>query len=64
MKAFWAEGKVSEAIQAVREMEDRGIIGTACVYYELARCLCFHGRCQEAIMEVGFTVIKIFAMVH
>lgn len=52
VKAFWAEGKVSEAIQAVREMEDRGIIGTACVYYELARCLCFHGRCQEAITEV------------
>lgn len=62
MKAFWEEGKVSEAIQAVRDMEKRGIIGTPCVYYELARCLCFHGRCQEAIMEVGISIHKSVSM--
>ncbi|CAI9111267.1 OLC1v1011446C1 [Oldenlandia corymbosa var. corymbosa] len=54
VKAFWKEGKVNEAVQAVRDMEKRGIVGVAGVYYELARCLCFHGRCQEAIMEVEF----------
>lgn len=52
VKSFWEEGKVDEAVEAVRDMEVRGIKGTASVYYELACCLCYHGRCQEAIMEV------------
>lgn len=52
VKAFWEEGKVNEALEAVKDMERRGIIGTASVYYELACCLCFHGRCHEAILEV------------
>ncbi|KAL0350488.1 UNVERIFIED_CONTAM: Pentatricopeptide repeat-containing protein, chloroplastic [Sesamum radiatum] len=29
-----------------------GLIGTASVYYELARCLCFYGRWQDAILEI------------
>ncbi|KAG6398188.1 hypothetical protein SASPL_139643 [Salvia splendens] len=51
-KAFWEEGKVDDVVRAVRDMEKRGIIGTRSVYYELARCLCFYGRWQEAIHEV------------
>lgn len=43
VKAFWGEGRVNEAIQAVREMEQRGVVGNASVYYELACCLCYHG---------------------
>lgn len=56
VRAFWEEGKVNEALEAVRDMEQRGIVGTPCVYYELARCLCFHGRYQEAILEVSYSV--------
>lgn len=52
VRAYWEEGKVNEAIKAVRDMEQRGIVGTACVYYELACCLCNNQRWQEAIMEV------------
>lgn len=52
VRAFWEEGKVDEAIKAVRDMEKRGVVGVASVYYELACCLCNKGRCQEAIMEV------------
>ncbi|XP_057784449.1 pentatricopeptide repeat-containing protein At5g67570, chloroplastic [Salvia miltiorrhiza] len=52
VRAFWEEGKVDDAVRAVRDMEKRGIIGTRSVYYELARCLCFYGRWQEAILEV------------
>lgn len=52
VKAFWEEGKVDEAIQVVRDMEQRGVFGAACVYYELACCLCNNGRWQEALLEV------------
>ncbi|GFY86639.1 tetratricopeptide repeat (TPR)-like superfamily protein [Actinidia rufa] len=52
VRAFWEEGKVDEAVQAVRDMERRGVFGTACVYYELACCLCNNGRWQEALLEV------------
>ncbi|EYU44500.1 hypothetical protein MIMGU_mgv1a002053mg [Erythranthe guttata] len=52
VRAFWEEGKVDEAVQAVRDMERRGVIGTASVYYELACCLCFYGRWQDAIFEI------------
>ena len=54
VRAFWEEGKVDEAVQAVRDMERRGVFGTACVYYELACCLCNNGRWQEALLEVSF----------
>ncbi|GMP27710.1 hypothetical protein CsSME_00003582 [Camellia sinensis var. sinensis] len=33
-------------------MEQRGVFGIACVYYELACCLCNNGRWQEAMLEV------------
>lgn len=52
VRAFWEEGKVDEAIKAVRDMERRGVVGIASVYYELACCLCNKGRWQEAMMEV------------
>ncbi|KAA8522591.1 hypothetical protein F0562_013048 [Nyssa sinensis] len=52
VRSFWEEGKVNEAVKAVRDMEQRGIVGAACVYYELACCLCNNGRWQEAMMEV------------
>ncbi|KAL2522495.1 Pentatricopeptide repeat-containing protein [Forsythia ovata] len=52
VKAFWEEGKVDEAVRAVRDMEQRGVVGTASVYYELACCLCYYGRWQEAILEI------------
>ena len=37
---------------AVDEMERRGIVGTAGLYYDLARCLCSAGRCSEALKQV------------
>ncbi|XP_068656834.1 pentatricopeptide repeat-containing protein At5g67570, chloroplastic [Aristolochia californica] len=52
VRAFWEEGKVNDAVEAVREMEQRGVVGIASVYYELACCLCYHGRWQEAMREV------------
>ncbi|KAG9440531.1 hypothetical protein H6P81_020696 [Aristolochia fimbriata] len=52
VKAYWEEGKVHDAVEALREMEQRGVVGIASVYYELACCLCYHGRWQEAMYEV------------
>ncbi|KAH7520306.1 hypothetical protein FEM48_Zijuj08G0130100 [Ziziphus jujuba var. spinosa] len=53
VRAFWGEGKVNEAVEAVRDMEQRGVVGTSSVYYELACCLCCFGRWQDAMVEVG-----------
>ncbi|XP_047310589.1 pentatricopeptide repeat-containing protein At5g67570, chloroplastic [Impatiens glandulifera] len=52
VSALWKENKIVEAIEAVRNMEERGVVGTACVYYELACCLCNNGRWQEAMREI------------
>lgn len=52
MRAFWQEGKVDEAVKAVRDMEQRGVVGVASTYYELACCLCNNGRWQDAMLEV------------
>lgn len=52
VKAFWEEGNVNGAIEAVRDMEQRGVVGSASVYYELACCLCYNGRWQDALVEV------------
>jgi hypothetical protein len=41
-------------------MERRGIVGSASLYYDLARCLCAAGRSHEALMQVLF-VIPIFS---
>jgi len=54
VRTFWKEGKVDEAVKAVRDMERRGVMGTASVYYELACCLCNCGRWQDATLEVLF----------
>lgn len=52
MNTFWREGKTDEAVLAVRDMERRGIVGSASLYYDLARCLSSAGRCQEALAQV------------
>lgn len=52
VKAFWEDGKVNEAVRVVRDMEQRGLVGAACVYYELACCLCNNGRWLEAMVEI------------
>lgn len=49
VNTFWREGKTEEAVLAVKDMERRGIVGSAALYYDLARCLCTSGRCQEAL---------------
>lgn len=55
VQALWREGKIDEAVLAVKDMERRGIVGTASLYYDLARCLCSTGRCQEALLQVFVT---------
>ncbi|GER40980.1 pentatricopeptide repeat-containing protein [Striga asiatica] len=52
VNTFWREGKINEAIMAVEEMERRGIVGNAALYYDLARCLCSAGRCHEALRQI------------
>ncbi|CAA0832250.1 Pentatricopeptide repeat-containing protein -chloroplastic [Striga hermonthica] len=52
VNTFWREGKINEAIMAVEEMERRGIVGNAGLYYDLARCLCSAGRCHEALSQI------------
>ncbi|KAA8537083.1 hypothetical protein F0562_029561 [Nyssa sinensis] len=52
VNTLWREGKTDEAISAIQEMEKRGIVGSAGLYYDLARCLCSAGRCQEALMQI------------
>lgn len=53
VNTLWKEGKTDEALLAVEDMERRGIVGTASLYYDLARCLCSAGRCEEALMQMG-----------
>ncbi|CAJ2655052.1 unnamed protein product [Trifolium pratense] len=52
VNTFWKEGKIDEAVSAVLEMERRGIVGSASLYYDLARCLCAAGRRHEALMQI------------
>ncbi|KAG2599747.1 pentatricopeptide repeat-containing protein At1g30610, chloroplastic-like [Panicum virgatum] len=52
VNALWREGKIDEAVMAVKDMERRGIVGSASLYYDLARCLCSVGRCKEALLQV------------
>lgn len=54
VKTFWKEDKIDKAIDVVRDMEQRGIVRTASVYYELACCLCNKGRWQEAMGQVRY----------
>lgn len=53
VSTLWKEGKTDEALLAVEDMERRGIVGSASLYYDLARCLCSAGRCEEALMQMG-----------
>ncbi|WVZ01699.1 hypothetical protein V8G54_022505 [Vigna mungo] len=52
VNTLWKEGKSDEAILAVQEMENRGIVGSASLYYDLARCLCAAGRSHEALKQI------------
>ncbi|GKV03902.1 hypothetical protein SLEP1_g16137 [Rubroshorea leprosula] len=52
VNTLWKESKIDEAILAIQDMERRGIVGSAAIYYDLARCLCSAGRCQEALIQV------------
>ncbi|KAI9196962.1 hypothetical protein LWI28_028564 [Acer negundo] len=52
VNTLWREGKTDEAVSAVEDMERQGIVGSAALYYDLARCLCSAGRCQEALMQM------------
>ncbi|KAG8055886.1 hypothetical protein GUJ93_ZPchr0001g29489 [Zizania palustris] len=52
INALWREGKIDEAVMAVKNMENRGIVGSASLYYDLARCLCSGGQCKEALLQV------------
>lgn len=52
VRAFWEQGKINEAVEAVNEMEQRGVVGAASVYYELACCLCNNGRWRDAMLQV------------
>jgi len=56
VNTLWKEGKSDEAILAVQEMENRGIVGSASLYYDLARCLCAAGRSYEALKQVLFII--------
>ncbi|KAG6794195.1 hypothetical protein POTOM_003433 [Populus tomentosa] len=49
VNTFWREGETEEAVLAVKDMERQRIVGSAALYYDLARCLCTSGRCQEAL---------------
>ncbi|KAM1561535.1 hypothetical protein ACFX1Z_004649 [Malus domestica] len=50
--ALTYRGKIDEAVSVVHNMERRGIVGYAALYYDFARCLCSAGRCQEALMQI------------
>lgn len=52
VNTLWKEGKTDEAIQTVEDMESRGIVGSAALYYDLARCLCSAGRCNEGLNTI------------
>ncbi|XP_034697014.1 pentatricopeptide repeat-containing protein At1g30610, chloroplastic-like [Vitis riparia] len=52
VNTLWREGKTDKAVLAVQDMEKRGVVGSAALYYDLARCLCSAGRCQEALMQI------------
>ncbi|TYH52002.1 hypothetical protein ES332_D10G320800v1 [Gossypium tomentosum] len=52
VNTLWKEDRIDEAVSVVQVMEKRGIVGSAALYYDLARCLCSAGRCQEALMQI------------
>jgi pentatricopeptide repeat protein len=60
VRALWREGKIEEAVEAVRDMEQKGVIGTGSVYYELACCLCNNGRWCDAMLEASSLLLYPF----
>ncbi|KAG4128060.1 hypothetical protein ERO13_D10G254200v2 [Gossypium hirsutum] len=52
VNTLWKEDRIDEAVSVVQVMEKRGIVGSSALYYDLARCLCSAGRCQEALMQI------------
>ncbi|KAI4326009.1 hypothetical protein MLD38_031367 [Melastoma candidum] len=70
VKCFSEEGRIDEAVETLRKMEKKGIIGTAGLYYKLACCLCSNGRREQARAElyrtkplaVTFTSMIVSAM--
>ncbi|XP_073263881.1 pentatricopeptide repeat-containing protein At1g30610, chloroplastic [Populus alba] len=65
VNTFWREGKTEEAVLAVKDIGRRGIVGSAALYYDLARYLCTSGRCQEALDLVIFLcLIYYVSVVH
>lgn len=64
MNTLWKEGKTDEAVLAVQDMEKRGIVGSAALYYDLARCLCTAGRCQEALAQVIYFAYSLAFMLY
>lgn len=55
---FWKEGKIDNAVEAVLDMEQRGVVGAASVYYELACCLCNKGRWRDAMVQVCYVLVS------
>ncbi|KAM1539851.1 hypothetical protein FF1_004534 [Malus domestica] len=58
--ALTYRGKIDEAVSVVHNMERRGIVGYAALYYDFARCLCSAGRCQEALMQHALQLDRLF----
>ncbi len=52
VEALGTAGEVDTAIEMVEEMERRGILECAGVYYALASALCAAGRLSEALVQV------------
>ncbi|KAK1300941.1 Pentatricopeptide repeat-containing protein [Acorus calamus] len=58
VRAFWEEGKVDEAVQTVRNMEERGVVGSASLYYELACCLCNKGGGRRLCLRYAYRQVE------
>lgn len=61
VNALWKEGKPDDAVSVVQDMERRGIVGSASLYYDLARCLCSAGRPQAALHQVHTICVTSFS---
>lgn len=63
MEALGTAGEIDQAIEVVDDMERRGILECAGVYYALASALCTAGLLSEALVQVrthAFTHILMF----
>lgn len=55
VEALGMSGEVEKAVAMVQDMECRGVIESAGVYYALASALCTAGRLSEALVQVRTT---------